>query len=41
VKFPIPLRSAALATYEAHVDALGEVLGAYRAAEPAPILGRA
>ncbi|MGH2378014.1 MAG: LLM class flavin-dependent oxidoreductase [Candidatus Limnocylindria bacterium] len=41
VKFPIPIRSERLATYVEEVEALGEVLAAYRAAEsaPAPILG--
>lgn len=33
VKFPIPVRSSSLELYERHVDALGEVLAAYRGAE--------
>lgn len=41
VKFPIPIRSETFATYSEEVEALGEVVAAYRAAEPAPILARA
>lgn len=42
LKFPLPIRSATFATYADEVDALGEVVAAYRAGErsPAPILGR-
>jgi 5,10-methylenetetrahydromethanopterin reductase len=36
IKFPLPVRSASFAEYAEEVDALGEVLAAYREAERAP-----